>query len=531
MANEQQENINTIFKGYYEGTQPQHAKWREVASFVYANALRDLNISSLALKTTFEPLQKIAASANFSTNAKAVTNALTQPFVNGADSLHEGGVLSTWAQAAIKLANDPFSNIKGAWSGVKATREATTHLAEHATGIMSLEERNRLAEIYDLPFEQRIQALHGVTLTDTAAMVSVGSLPGLLPNALTKAKAAMNEVSAGFASGLSNLPVRYGTNTMPVLAGAGAIDSFISPQMLAMTSKGTTTGGSTQDSAPVSGRYYNEEKGTIPDDHFDWYRMKAKDKYLGDVTELGEHLKSLGFEPESKRIKKYLDHMLDVRVIQTAEELNMLLTKTREIIDQSEIVAFDKATASGMSKIDAFDASRVANRKLDWIEQYVQEERVRNFEDLRITQEKYLQQQHAKNDSDTVGYHQSVEPRDITDREMNHHLYLIKFQESTADLKVKLELLGLQNRADFLDTRIREMLVVTLEDSKSLHQQRVAEFMNIEEEAKAAVIEQSSYKNISAPYFKSLQEGIGADLAHIRDEISQDRDYHIRHQL
>ena len=74
--------------------------------------------------------------------------------------------------------------------------DAAYQLEQHSTGVLTIEERQRLAAMYDLPHKQRIQALHRVTLNDTAAMVSVGSLPGIFPKAMTKARVVVNDAGA-----------------------------------------------------------------------------------------------------------------------------------------------------------------------------------------------------------------------------------------------------------------------------------------------------------------------------------------------
>lgn len=532
MTNEQQENINTIIEGYYaKGAEKQHAQWREVASFVYANALRDSETSLLELKTAFGPLQKIAASANMLENSAAVGRAITQPFTNSAAALQDGSAWAAMAATSIRLMEDPLANVKTVWNGLQATRDAAIQLVEHETGILSMQERQRLAAMYDLPHEQRIQALHGVTLKDTAAMVSVGSLPGILPNAMTKVKTMMREAVPAVVREADNFPALYGNQLPALVAGMDADSLPVSQQVLTMATKGSGNGGDPEDTKPGSGKEFDIRKYEYRDPNFDVNRYWEKELFNVRLKDFSDYMDKLGLKEENKLIKTNLDHLLNVQITQTPAEYKIVLTKTQELVHKAEIVDFNSAIASGMSPVDAMEASQAASKQFGKIQKFVQEERVRNFNDLLENQSKYELQEEARKNPDSVGYDRAVSPRSITDRELHHHLYLQDFRDKIIELKDKFELLGLKDRAESLDARMREMLVVSLEDSKAVHHQRVEDFMKIEAEAKNADIKNSSDPNISERHFKKIQEGIGVDLEHIKEEIGHDREYHIRHQL
>lgn len=536
MTNEQQKNINMIIEGYYANGV--NTRWREVASFVYANALRDPDISLLELKTQFEPLQKIAESAGVTENAKAIGRAITQPFTDGAKALQDGNTLASVAATVIKLADDPFANVKGAWSGVQGITDAASKLAQHTTGVLTMDERQRLAAMYDLPHELRIQALHGVTLKDTAAMVSIGSLPSILPNAMLKAQVIVNDAGTAIASEMKILPGYRGTYPVPALVGTniGAesnlpnLPQVLSPQVLTMATKDAGIGAGSSEENTNGKKKFNLSDYEFPDPNYDHERAWYKHYLKEHAENLSEQMKSLGLKNEAAQTQKQLGYMLNVQITANASEYNVALNNSQDLVAQAEKTAYEKAIASGLSPEDAQNQAHALTREFSMIQKYVEYERNKNFVDLAKDQNKLEVQEKARLDPDSVGYDRVVFPRTITEREMHHHVYLQKFDESVADLSVKLELLGLKDRADALGDQLNQLLAVSLESSKAAHQQRLADFMKIEEEAKGADIKNAS-TSISARYFHMIQEDIGGELAHLKEEIGHDREYHIRHQL
>ncbi|NOU40397.1 MAG: hypothetical protein HOO85_03915 [Methylotenera sp.] len=536
MTNEQQTNINTIIESFYANGA--NTQWREVASFVYANALRDPEISLLELKAQFEPLQKIAVSAGLAENSQATGRAITQPFVDGAKALQDGRTLASVAATVIKLADDPFANVNGVWSGVQGTAEAAYRLAQHSTGLLTMEERQRLAAMYDLPHKQRIQALHGVTLNDTAAMVSVGSLPGLFPNAMTKAHIVVHDTGAAAVSEMKNLPKYNGAYPVPVMAGANvstesslpSSPQVLSPQVLTMASKDSGIGGGSGDENANRKKKFNLSDYEFPDPNYDHERVWYKHYLKEHAGNLSEQMKSLGLKNEVAQTQKQLGYMQNVQITTNASEYNVALNNSQDLVAKAEKTAYEKAIASGLSPEDAQNQADALTREFSMLQKYVEYERNKSFVDLAKDQNKLELQEKARLDPDSVGYDRVVFPRSTTERELNHHLYLQKFDESVVDLRVKLELLGLKERADVLGDQMRELLTVSLESSKAAHQQRLENFMKIEEEAKGADIKNAS-TSISARYFHMIQEDIGGELAHLKVEIGHDREYHIRHQL
>ncbi len=531
MTNAQRQYVNTITESYYaEGTAEQRVESRELASRVYANALRNPETSLLQLKLIFEPLQTIATSAAFTENAAAVGRAVTQPFSDSAEALQGSQVFAKAAATAIQLADDPLANIKRVWSGVHASADAAYQLVQHATGVLTMEERQRLAAMYDLPHEQRIQALHGVTLNDTAAMVSVGSLPGIFPKAMTKASVVVNDAGAAIVHEVESFTRYSGSYPVPALVGTSiSVDSNL-PQVLGMASKDPDAGGGSRENKAVTNKKFNIADYEFPDPDYDNERMWYKRYLEVHVKGLSDHMTTLGLKNEATQIQKQLDHMLNVQVTTNASEYNLVLNEVQGLVTQAIETDYQQAVASGLSPAEAESRPNVLAHEFNKIQLYVQYERDKRVIDLAKDQRKFELQERARVDPDSVGYARTAYPKNITDRELHHDVYLTKFRESVADLRVKLELLGLKDRADALGGQMREMLTVSLEDSKSIHHQRVADFMKIEEEAKAADIKNAS-STISNHYFKMLQEGIGADLAHIKEEIGHDREYHIDHQL
>lgn len=530
MDNAQQQKIQPIIQGFYHDvSEDQHMRWREIASYVYANALRNPEISLLELEMQFSPLKDIALSANFSENSAAVKRAITQPFSDGVAAIQNGSALAAAALAVIKMNDNSFSNIKSIWAGVQATGEAAYQLAQHATGVLMMEERRRLATLYDLPYVQRIEAFHGLTLKNTATMVSVGTLPGIFPNSMTKARLLANDASVAVINDVSQLPALNGTPSLPVLAGIRSeVESELThlPQMLTMASKGS-------DHDAGVNKEFNVKKYSGQDPSVD-VKRRPNNAYLDQhIADLSEHMKQFGLKEEVVLLQQQLDHMLNVQITTNLAEYNVALNNAQVLVKQAERATFTNSIAAGLSTDDAGEATHYVMRQFNMIQRYVEYERDESMTNLIKDKQQLALQEEARRNPDSVGYERVVVAKDNTQRDLNYPLHLQKLHERVADLKVVLELIGLQHNADLLEEQVATMLRVTLEDSKTEHQQRVNDFMAIEGEAKSAEFKISSVRNfhISERYFISIQEQIGADLMQIRDDIEYDREYHIHHQL
>lgn len=530
MTELQKQNIQPVIEGFYaNGTEKQHAQYREIAAHVYANALRDPDISIIELKTQFSLLQNIASSASFTENSTVLGRAIIQPFSDGAEVLQDGRTLTATVAHVIKLADDPLANIKGVWNSAQNTANAAYQLAQHATGMLTMEERQRLATLYDLPHAQRLQALHTAALKDTAAMVSVGSLPGIFPDAMIKAKLVANDASASVLNEVNQLPKLNGPSSLPVLAGVNSEAENVAdelPQVLSMANDGPDNGGGT-----ANEQKFNIKDHELPDPDFDservWYH-EYRNHYMKDLS---ERMVALGLKQETGQFKQQLDYMLDVRVVSNAVEYNAVLQNAQKLIGKAQNIAFSNAISAVSSAEDAGAASHYFTTEFNMLMRYVDYERDKQFVDLVKDESKFALQEQARRNPDSVGYDRSVSPRPITERELHHHLYLTKLHESVADLKVVLELVGLKDHAKSVNAQVDAMRLVRLEDSKAEYQQQVKSFMEIEYAVKNAEFKAPTVGNISERYFKGIQEKIGDDLAHIRDEIEHDREYHIRHQL
>lgn len=524
MTNEQRNNLKSIIEGYYaSSTESEHDQSREVASHVYANALRDKKISALELRTHFEPLQRIASSAGVIENTTALARAIVQPIADGAD----GRAWVALAGTVVNLVNDPYANVESALSGVKAIGDSAMRLAEHSTEFISPEERQRLAIIYDFPHEKRIQALHGLALQDTAAMVSLGSLPGILPNAMTKVRVLANDASATLVKELDSLPKLYDPTPLPVLVGGSfGVDSEL-PQVLGMASKYPQSGGGSADEV----KKFNMKDHEVPDPDYDNERIWYRQYYAAHVKNVEQSFLSVGLKEDAMLIQKQFDYMLNVKVTSNPAEYNIALNNAQQLVNKAQDTDYFKSVVQGSSTDDAIKHAHDLAREFGTVQKYIQYERDKRLIDLSKTEKAFEVQELARVNPDSVGYGRSVSPRSATERELHHHVYLTKLHESVEDLRSKLALLGLQDQADSLNARVHEMRQVTLEDSKSLHQQRVEDFMKLEEQAKQAQFVQPSRYNISPRYFEMIQQEIGANFSHIRDEVEHDREYHIRNQL
>jgi len=531
MSQIQQENVNKIISAYTHANEPQRAHWREVSSRVYANALRDEDISPLEIKMTFEPLAQIASAANFSENAKAVGRALAQPVSDHIQSMQNGGAMTAAALHLMRMQEDPWANVKEVWHGVEFFGNSLKRLAEHGTGILSRDERTRLASIYDMPAEQRLQALHGVALQDTGAMVGTGSLPSLLPNAITRTTVAMNDAASALAKEMHGLPTPHGIGNMPVLASTNLLsDAETFPQVMTMATKDPKSGGSPETPENPDQKPFDIRKYTIPDPNFDVDRYYARANLFVQTDEFSEYLDALKLRNERKQIAQYMDHMLNVEVTQTEAEYQFLTGKIREHIQNAEVVDYDRAIASGMNPAQAFEASHEATRKFEKVQPLLNAERSANFEDLRIEQEKFALQQAAKLNPDTVGYNRAPTFGNV-EQDLKYPNFHTVFRNHISEVESKLNVLGMQEQAEAFRELVAEMRHVRLEDSVTLYKQRLENMMAIEQQAKQVDISQLSSPGITRKGYEKIRDGIGSDLMKIGEEIEHDREYHIHHHL
>jgi len=520
-----QENVNAIVHGYYSiSPEAMHNRWREIASHVYANALRDPDISGLDLLQTYKPLKNIAAAASVTENSGAVMQAMIYPVNQLASSLHDGSFLASAAYHMMDLSRDPLANLKALWHGVEATGESAKRLFEHEAGLMSMEERMRLAEIYDLPHQQRIEALHGMTLQDTASMVALGSLPSILPNVGKRAGLVLGDAKQGATLELGHYPISYGGN-LPALASVEPAVDLAGSSIMTMASKGY------EGNVPTAVKGFDIRKYEFPDPDFDMPRFLAKDKFLYQLNQFKDVMDNYGLKNEYKLIKQNLDYLLDVRITQSAEEYQQMLAVTKTLVDQADNSILLTAQTDAVAEVAAMNATHSLNTHFLQMTQYIELERLNNMRDLAQQEASYQRQEEARLNPDSVGYNRSVTPRSPTERELQHHIYWEKMHANIEDLKVKLELLGLNERAEAFGMQVEELLRVSLEDSMAAHQKNMAAFMKIEEEAKLAHYVRATPFNISERYFNMIQNDIGGDLSHLQQEIEAEREYQVRHQL
>lgn len=198
--------IRQLVEEYYNAQPQDQILLREIISKVYAQALRDTDdISDITLKVQFGDLQKIASSGDFESNALAVTGAFVDPIVKPIQEAGDAiksrspdlGKEFAFAMTApvVDLMINPNKNIElvqNAAAGAGHMLENAWEFSARELGFPTDEERKRLAEIYELPYQNRLKALHGETLKDTATMVSIGSAPGLFVNEINAAKVSIS---------------------------------------------------------------------------------------------------------------------------------------------------------------------------------------------------------------------------------------------------------------------------------------------------------------------------------------------------
>lgn len=167
--------IRQLVEEYYNAQPQDQILLREIISKVYAQALRDTDdISDITLKVQFGDLQKIASSGDFESNALAVTGAFVDPIVKPIQEAGDAiksrspdlGKEFAFAMTApvVDLMINPNKNIElvqNAAAGAGHMLENAWEFSARELGFPTDEERKRLAEIYELPYQNRLKALHG----------------------------------------------------------------------------------------------------------------------------------------------------------------------------------------------------------------------------------------------------------------------------------------------------------------------------------------------------------------------------------
>ena len=239
------EIVRQLVEQYRHAQPPDQAALREVIAKVYAQALRDTdNISDITLKVQFGDLQEIASSGDFDSNAVAVAKALAEPIVSpiqeAGNALKNSPPVSgrefalTMTAPVVDLVMNPLRNIERAQKVVAVAGNVVEDAWEFGArelGFPTDKERLRLAEIYDLPYEARLKALHGVTLKDTATMVSIGSAPGLLANEINVTNELLTAKRA--LGGLGQLSVPINSLMPALITGSAETDAQNIPALMA----------------------------------------------------------------------------------------------------------------------------------------------------------------------------------------------------------------------------------------------------------------------------------------------------------
>lgn len=238
------EMIRQLVEQYRHAQPPDQAALREVIAKVYAQALRDTeNISDIALKAEFGELQRIASSGDFSNNAFAVTEALVEPIISPIQKMSNAltkrpanpaaDLAMTMTAPVVNLMMNPDNNIEFVQEIAAIAGGMVKNAYEFGArelGFPTDNERCRLAEVYDLPYQSRLKALHGETLNDTATMVSIGSAPGLFAKELNVAESL--NAAKGAISSFSQLPAPLGHQMPALISGPAETASSMHPAVL-----------------------------------------------------------------------------------------------------------------------------------------------------------------------------------------------------------------------------------------------------------------------------------------------------------
>ncbi len=182
---------------------------KDIASHIYATALRDPEISNMELSLMFDQFKSMASAANISDNSKAIGQAIIAPLQQAKSDFRPENALLWPAAYALKIAEDPWVNVRTISASLQAGKQEAIRAFQHQFPIfLSSDERLSLANIYDLPFEQRIAALHGQTLHDGVVMGTAVTLPKLAPEAPATMANAAKRIGTGLAASLeTDLPL------------------------------------------------------------------------------------------------------------------------------------------------------------------------------------------------------------------------------------------------------------------------------------------------------------------------------------
>lgn len=241
------EMIGQLVKEYREALPPDQPAWREVIAKVYAQALRDTDqVSDIALKEEFAELRNIASSGDFETNAAAVTSSIVQPMMDSAQNTKNAvknrlpnpalEMPLSMSATVVDLVENPGRNLERtqqAAAMVGGMLNNAWQFGASKLGLPTDEERNRLAEIYELPYEERLKKLHAETLHDTATMVSIGSAPGLFAGKINSARATLGSAAQTTFSDLSRLTAQAGELKPALVTGPVDVGSQHMPAVMA----------------------------------------------------------------------------------------------------------------------------------------------------------------------------------------------------------------------------------------------------------------------------------------------------------
>ena len=125
--------------------------------------------------------------------------------------------------------------------------------------------------------------------------------------------------------------------------------------------------------------------------------------------------------------------MLNVQVTTNISKYNLVLNEVQGLVTKAIETDYQKAIASGLSPAEAEGRPNVLAHEFYKIQLYVQYERVI---DLAKDHRKFELLERARVDPDSVGYARTAYPKNITERELHHDVYLTKFRESVIDLSV-----------------------------------------------------------------------------------------------
>ncbi len=537
MTPAQQQELQRIVTAYREGDDTQRPQWREVASYIYANALRDEDISAIELRTAFQPLERIASSAGFGENAAAVSRALLQPVEDTLTAAKTGRAWAATAMHLLQMQHEPFYPIRQLREGLQSMTTAVEQWAEHATGALSMEERERLATLYELPHAQRLQALHGVALHDTATMIGIGTLPRLLAESVVAADTAIpGTVGSLMPDAQWQWPMPHAQTAKLVLAGTQVTEAPALPQLMAMASPpdGHDHAGKPAETPVIR----KEVDPAIPDEILRYretvmldHAHAAFSHHLASIRILEGKKKIELYAHENRLIDDYTNYLINPRIVQTEAEYQQVMADTRTLVQHVEKSEWQRTLAEGVDPAEALAQSKMPGQLFEQMVPWLEARHKRHLGDLIVEEAEYAHMQAALQDPDSVGYGRSVSPRSITERELHHADYWGRLWQDAGELAEHLQLLGLDAQADTVVDEIRAMVHIRLDDSKTALAERMANFMAIAQDADKVDINNLSGQGYTARGFEKIRDNIGGELHHLRDEIEQEQEYFIRDQL